>query len=127
MPEPILRAVPEEFLDKRRKWYRQSVAFSWLHLTLGGTAVVLGIIIAANSKSRFIDDTWALLCASSAAFLTFINTVVKPDARGTGYEFAARELEIAIGKFQTDETLPLKYLGDAQERALLTLNGLKPN
>jgi hypothetical protein len=68
-----------------------------------------------------------LVWAATAAFLTFVNTVVKPDARGTGYEFAARELEIAIGDFQADETLPLKYLADAHRRGLLTLNGLKPN
>jgi hypothetical protein len=53
MPDSILRAVPKEFADKRKKWYRQSVAFSWLHLTLGDVAVILGIVIAENAKTKF--------------------------------------------------------------------------
>jgi hypothetical protein len=127
MPDPVLRAVPKELSTKRRKWQIQSVAFAWFHLLVGGVAVVLGIVIATNTKTKFMDENWALACASSAAFLTFVNTVVKPDARGAAYESAARELEIAIGEFQTDDTLLLKHLGDAQKRGLLILNRLKPN
>ena len=74
-----------------------------------------------------MDDNLALACATCAAFLTFVNTVVKPDARGTAYESAARELEIAICDFQTDGELALKHLAAAHTRGLLTLNRLKPN
>jgi hypothetical protein len=62
-----LREVPSEFTRKRNVWRILEKVFAMLHILLSGGSVVLGTVIAANVKSTFLSENWALVIAASAA------------------------------------------------------------
>ena len=89
--------------------------------------MVLGTVIAANVKSQFLSENWALVLAASAAFFSFANTVLKADLRSAAYRAARHVIEKAMVCYRANVALTLKDLGDAEVRGIEILDSLKPN
>lgn len=123
------RAVPRKFLEQKKSWHRTATLYFCLHLTLGLASVVLCATYAANvrSETKFLKGSKPFAFGATAAALTFLMTVSRPDSRSTAYRAAARELERAIITFQTDASLGPNYLSEAEVRGIDLLGKLRPS
>jgi hypothetical protein len=120
----MARVIPEEILDKQRSWQRRASAWSWVNTLMGVSAALLSTLLAANARSQFLQPGYVIAVAMTAAAFTFLVATLNADLKTKGFALAARELEAAIARYRFDDTLPERYLADAEVRGLSILNML---
>jgi len=119
----MLRAVPPEFEQQRKRWVHTSNNWYNIHNVVGGASAALSVIIAVNAKANFLHSDWTTtLLAAGAAVLTFLLTTFHADKKGMAFTLASREVEAAMFRYSTDPTLPESFLGDAVARGIELLN-----
>jgi hypothetical protein len=118
----MARVIPEEIIEKKRSWKRWGLLWTWTNTTMGVCAALLSTLVAANARSPFLPAYGVIGVAMTAAGLTFLLTVLNADVKAKGFALAARELEAAIARYRFDDTLPERYLADAEVRGIGILN-----
>lgn len=121
----MARVVPPNIKGKWQAWRYWSSVWNWMHYITGFTSAALTVLIAANTKSAFLAPTTAVTVACIAAGLAFLVTAMGAQARGKGFELAARELEGPITDYLLDETVPEKVLAEGVRRGIDVLNEMK--
>ena len=89
----MTRAEAETRYEAWRKW---ETIWGWSNILIGGLSVLLGALVAANTKTPFLDSNSAVTCAVIAPVLTFLLTTLKPQAQAASFKTAARSLEKAL-------------------------------
>jgi hypothetical protein len=118
----MARVIPEEIVQKHMHWQQRSARWNWANTLLGLGAVLLTTLIAANAGPQFLP-TYAVIGVSMiAGALAFLVTALNADLKAKGFGLAARELEAAIARYRFDDTLPERYLAEAEVRGLTILN-----
>ena len=118
----MARVIPEEILDKQRAWRRCGAFWNWANLIMGVSAALLSILVAANARSAFLPAYGVIAASMTAAGLAFLVTTLGADVKAKGFALAARELEAAVARYRFDDTLPERYLADAEVRGINILN-----
>jgi hypothetical protein len=118
--------MTREFLPKAQAKYRAwrfwERYWTWANLLIGGASVFLGALVAANTKSQFLDSLWSIVIAVMAPLLTFVLTVLKPSAQAQSFVSAGRVLEKALAVYEGDQDKDDKFLTDAISNGLDILN-----
>ena len=91
--------------------------WNWVHIVVGGAAVALSTIVAANTKSDFLGSK-AVGVASAAAIASFLLTTLNPQKTAKGFVNAYRHLEKAISRFQFDPAVTEVDLGKADAEGI---------
>jgi hypothetical protein len=118
----MARVIPEEIVAKKQSWKRWGSMWTWANTTMGVCAALLSTLVAANARSQFLPTYAVIGVAMTAAGLAFLLTVLNADVKAKGFALAARELEAAIARYRFDDTLPERYLADAEVRGIAILN-----
>jgi hypothetical protein len=122
-PKPVeARSVPREIEKKYKAWRSWSSCWKWANSLMGLTAAFLSTLIAANAKAGFLGASYVLFLSIAAAMLAFLVTTFDADLKAKGFALAAREIEIAVARYQFDASLKETYLADAVVRGIGILN-----
>jgi hypothetical protein len=108
--------------NKYEAWKHWRAVWSRSNLLIGGSSTALGALVAANTKSAFLPNEYAITAAVLAPVLTFLLTALRPQANAIAFEAAHRELEKAIFRFNADPSKDDIFLADAVERGIDLLN-----
>jgi hypothetical protein len=125
--EPQKREYFREAQSKYRAWRIWQSVWRGANLILGGSAAGISALIAANIAHPFLDSTWAVALAFTAAILAFAQTTLQPSAQAAACEIAARELEKAIARYKADPTKDDVFLSEAVVRGIDLLGLGKSN
>ena len=118
----MVREIPKEIVDKQKAWMKWAARWSWANTLMGVTAALLSTLVAANARSNFICAGGIIAISMTSAALTFLVTTLNADLKTKGFALAAREIEAAIARYRFDDTLPERYLADAEVRGIGILN-----
>jgi len=118
----MARVIPEEIVQKYVDWKKSSVRWNWTNTLLGLSAVLLSGLIAANAGPQFLRTYAVIAISLVAGTFGFLVTTLNADLKAKGFALAARELEAAIARYRFDDTLPERYLAEAEVRGITILN-----
>jgi hypothetical protein len=118
----MVRDIPKEIDDKHRAWEFKAKLWNSVNLLMGISAMLLSTLIAANARSQFLPNYAVIAAAMVVAALAFLLTTLSADLKAKGFALAAREIEGAIARYRFDDTLPERYLADAEVRGIAILN-----
>src|SRR5437764_12807997 len=87
-----------------RAWRKWESRWSWANGFLGGLSTGLAALVAANTKAQFLDPPeWGIGVAVAVPILTFLLTMLKPQAEAQAFKSASSELEKALCCYEADE------------------------
>jgi hypothetical protein len=118
---PLPRKAPVEIEGKMLAWRHWGVIWSMIQWLVGFSSAVLSGLLAANAKATppgFLSQDQAFTTAAVAGGLAFLLTSLGAGKKGSQFEKASRYLEAAISRYQTDNALDVKWLGDKEAEAL---------
>jgi|SRR5450432_2568670 hypothetical protein len=118
----MARVVPDEIIEKQKKWQKWSGRWTWANTLMGVVAPLLSTLIAANARLSFLPPGTVIGCSMVVAGLAFLLTTLNAGLKAKGFAMAARELESAIARYRFDDELPEKYLAQAEVRGIEILN-----
>jgi hypothetical protein len=108
--------MSREYLPKAYKlyqaWRRWQRVWRFTNVAIGGSATLIGAVVAANAQSEFLPKEWSVSLAVSVPVLTFLLSALRPQVNATAVETAARELEKALIRYEADPTIDDAFLAD---------------
>jgi len=118
--------MPRDYLPKANAiyhlWRHWQKVWTWTNVLIGGVSTALGALVAANTKTPFLGNYWAIAAAILAPVLTFLLTTLRPQAKAAAFETASRELEKARNDYEADPTKDDIFLADGVNRGIDLLN-----
>lgn len=122
IPNNNPRTAPSHLVARVRDYDFNTRIWNVTHYGLGFTSAALATLLAAQGATKLLTSPADTLAASIAAGLAFLVTTLDGRGRAERYDRAANVLRTAITRYELDDSVPLKYLADANDQASAILN-----
>jgi hypothetical protein len=119
------RQASARAIEKWDVWRFYARVWGIVFWIVGGAQAALAVLVAVNTKQGIWTGSIAWILAVAAAVLSFLVGAFGAQAKAAAFETAARELEKAIVRYETDDSVTEIDLGKAEQRGIDILNRMK--